>query len=128
MGKRSLMVLAATLLTLGVTQGASAQQTADSERDSDGPRFKVLRTLHGFTQPNSVLGLVINEEGTIYGTANFGGPLGGALVGGNPIPGLPTGFDTPGTRFRLDRHGTLSLISAPLPVNGGPPHQGTDST
>ena len=121
MGKRSLeLVGAATLLTLCITLGASAQQPADDERESEEHRFKVLRTLHGFTEPNSVLGLVIDEEGTIYGTANFGGPLGGALVGGNPIPGLPTGFDTAGTRFKLDRHGKLSLISAPLPVNGGP--------
>ena len=108
------------LLLLGVTSGAIAQQPADDARDSDGRRFEALRNLHGFTEPNFVIGLAVNEEGTIYGTANFGGPLGGALVGGNPIPALPTGFDTPGTRFSFDRHGGLHLIPAPLPVDGGP--------
>jgi uncharacterized repeat protein (TIGR03803 family) len=107
-------------MLLAITRGVMAQQPTDDERESDGRGFKVLRTLHGFTEPNSVLGLAVNEEGTIYGTANFGGPLGGALVGGNPIPALPNGFDTPGTRFRFDRHDGLRLIPAPLPVDGGP--------
>ena len=110
----------AVLLAAGSFSSARAQEKSTNSIGAGAGTYTVLRTLHGFSDSNEVIGLATNAEGLIFGTANFGGPQPPEIIGGVVIPPVPNGGHTPGTRFRLDRQGALTLIPAPLPADGGP--------
>jgi uncharacterized repeat protein (TIGR03803 family) len=100
-----------------ILASASATATAQQSRQTEGP-YKVLHNFQGGLDPLAVVGMVVDEAGTIYGDSALGGPSSCIIIGGVTSDIC---FDI-GAEFKLDHRGEYTLF--PNPTTGAGPLRG----